>query len=95
LNTSNIEIFKQFATGTPSGYVGSYITVNVRTNGTQGSNGDNGNIITITTTWDEVPNGLSVSANTTTTVTARPPSTSYLSTASWGTPALASSVTGS
>lgn len=95
LNTSNTEVFKQFATGTPAGYIGSYITVNIRTNGTQGSNGDNGNVITITTTWDEVPNGLLVAANSATTVTARPPSTNYLPTASWGTPVISGSVTGS
>lgn len=90
LNTSNTEVFRQLATGTPAGYVGSYISVNIRTNGTQGSNGDNGSVITITTLWDQVPNGLAVSANTTTTVTARPPSTTYLPTQSWGTPTITS-----
>lgn len=77
-------VFKQLASGTPSGYVGSYITVSMSTNGTQGSNGDNGSVITITTVWDEVPNGLAVSSGTKTTLTVRPPSTAYL-TNSWGT----------
>lgn len=94
LGTSNTEVFKQLASGTPSGYVGSFITVNMSTNGTQGTNGDNGSIITITTVWDEVPNGLSVSTGTKTTLTIRPPSTTYLTTASWGTPTVLGSVTG-
>ena len=94
LGTVNTTMFKQFASGTPSGYVSSYITVQMSTNGTQGSNGDNGSVITITTTWDEVPNGLAVSTGTKTIVTVRPPSTSYL-TNSWGTVSVAGSVTGS
>lgn len=94
LSTTPTVVFKQFATGTPAGYVGSYITVSIQTNGTQGSNGDNGNVITVTTVWDEVPNGLAVSPGTATILTVRPPSTSYL-TNSWGTPVIAGSVTGS
>lgn len=86
LNTTATTVFTQLASGTPAGYVGSYLTVNMRTNGTQGSNGDNGSVITITTLWDEIPNGLAVSSGTATTVTIRPPSTTYLTTASWGTP---------
>jgi hypothetical protein len=43
--------------------------------------------LTITTTIDEVPNGASVVSGTSCTVTARPPSTSYLSN-TWGTPTL-------
>lgn len=94
LGTTNTEVFKQTGTGTPAGYIGSFISVNIKTNGTQGSNGDNGSVITITTIWDEVPNGLSVATGTATTVTVRPPSTSYLSN-SWGTPIVTGSVTGS
>ncbi len=94
LTTTNIEIFKQFASGTPSGYVNSFISVNARSNGTQGSKGDNGSVITFTTVWDEVPNGLTVSAGTATTLTVRPPSTSYISN-TWGTPTVVGSVTGS
>lgn len=88
------DVFKQLATGTPAGYVGSFITVNMKTNGTQGSNGDNGNVITITTTWDEIPNGLSVSSGTTTILTVRPPSTEFIAN-TWGTVTVLGSATGS
>jgi hypothetical protein len=91
LGTSNTAVFKQLASGTPAGYISSFITVNMRTNGTQGTNGDNGSVITITTTWDEVPNGLDVSSGTATTCTIRPPSTSYL-TSTWGVPTVVGSV---
>lgn len=94
LTTTPTEIFKQLASGTPSGYVSSFISVKASTNGTQGSNGDNGSVITFTTVWDEVPNGLTVAIGTTTTLTVRPPSTSYLSD-SWGTVTVTGSVTGS
>jgi hypothetical protein len=85
--------FRQKATGTPSGYTESFISVDARTNGTQGTNGDNGSILTIRALWDQVPNGLVVSANTTTTLTVRNPSTSYL-TNTWGNVNVTSSVTG-
>lgn len=94
LTTVNTLVFKQLASGTPSGYVNSFISVYMRTNGTQLSNGDNGNIITITTIWDEIPDGLTVLSGTQTTVTIRPPSSTYI-TNSWGTPTVSGSVTGS
>ena len=99
LTTTNQQVFKQFG-GTytnpaPGGgtYSQNFLTVNVKTNGAQGSNGDNGSVITITTTWDEVPNGLVTSAGTAVTLTVKPPSTIYLAN-TWGTPALAGSVAG-
>lgn len=96
LTTTNQEVFKQFGGTFQSGggtYSQNYISVNVRTNGAQGSNGDNGSTITITTVWDEVPNGLTAQAGTTVSLIVRPPSTTYLS-ASWGTPSVSGSVTG-
>lgn len=93
LTTSNQEIFSQAASSAPTGYTSSYISINVRTNGTQGTNADRGTVLTITTLWDEVPNGLLVSANTKTTVTVRYPSSSYLS-PSWGTVTVVGSVSG-
>jgi hypothetical protein len=50
-----------------------------------------GGTITFTVTLDEVPNGATVDSGTTTTLTSRPPSTTYLSD-SWGSPTLSSSV---
>ncbi len=86
LGTTDSQVFKQLATGlTPSGYVNSFISVNMRTNGPQGSNGDNGSVITVTTTFDEVPNNLVVNATATTVnCTIRPPSSANL-TNTWGT----------
>jgi len=93
LTTSNANVFLQ-TTGTPAGYTTSFINVLVRSNGTQGSNGDAGSVITITTIWDEVPNGLSVTAGSATTLTAQAPETTNISN-SWGSFTLAGSVTGS
>ena len=89
-------IFQQLATGSPTGYVGSLISVSAKTNGSTGSNGDNGSVITFTTLWDEVPDGgstLPLSSGSTTTVTVVPPASTYI-TSTWGTPTVSGSVTG-
>lgn len=83
LLTTDTEIFKQFGAGV-TGYTSSFLSVNARVSSSTGSNGDNGATITITTTFDEVPNGLINSAGTNVTLTLRPPSTTYL-TNTWGT----------
>ena len=96
MTTINQEVFKQFGGTFQSGggtYSQNYLSVNVRTNGSQGGNGDNGSTITITTVWDEVPNGLTAQAGTTVSLTVRPPSTTYL-TNTWGTPTVSGSVAG-
>jgi hypothetical protein len=85
LTTTATEIFNQRAGVGLTGYLSSFISVSARSNGTQGSNGDNGSTITLTTTWDQIPNGLVVSAGTSTTVAVRYPSASYLPTNTWGT----------
>lgn len=90
LTTSNVSVFTQTASTGPAGYLSTNINVTVKSNGTQGSNGDKGSIITVYTTWDEIPNGLVVSTGSATTVTAQAPETTYLAN-SWG----AISVTGS
>jgi len=98
MTTTNQEVFKQFGGsftgGSGASYSQNYLSVNVRTNGAQGSNGDNGSTITITTLWDESPNGLTAQAGTTVSLTVRPPSTTYL-TNTWGTPSISGSVSGS
>ena len=93
--TSNANVFTQLASTGPSGYLSTFIRVITKSNGTQGSNGDAGSIITIYTVWDEVPDGLSASAGSATTVTIRPPESVYLPSASWGTPGITGTVTGS
>lgn len=90
LATSYSTVFKQLARYGIVTYTNSFIKVDMKTNGPVGSNQDNGNIITVVSVWDEVPNGLTVSAGTAVTCTVVPPSTTYLNN-SWGTP----TVTGS
>lgn len=93
LTTTNQEVFKQLGTGTPSAYAGSFISVNARINALPGS----GSVITITTLWDEVPNGgatLGLTSGTATTCTVRYPSTSYLAN-TWSSVGVVGSVTGS
>ena len=84
LTTSNANVFTQTASTGPSGYLSTYIRVIAKSNGTQGSNGDTGSIITLYTLWDEVPDGLTVGTGSATTVTAVVPELTNLSN-SWGT----------
>jgi hypothetical protein len=94
LGTSNANVFYQTASTGPSGYLSTNINIFVKTNGTQGSNGDVGNVVTIYTVWDEIPNGLTVATGSATTVTIRPPEVTYIGN-TWGTPTVAGTVTGS
>jgi hypothetical protein len=91
LTTSNANIYYQTASTGPSGYLSTNINIFAKTNGTVGSNGDVGNVITITTVWDEIPNGLTVSTGSVTTLTVRPPEQTNISN-TWGTISLAGSV---
>jgi hypothetical protein len=92
LTTTDANVFYQTASTGPSGYLSTNINIFIKTNGTVGSNGDVGNVITITTVWDEIPNGLTVGTGSTTTLTVRPPEVTNLAN-TWGTITLASSVT--
>lgn len=92
LTTSNANVFTQTASTGPAGYLSTFIRVIVKSNGTQGSNGDAGSVITIYTVWDEVPDGLTVGTGSTTTCTITPPENVYLPTASWGTPTVTGTV---
>jgi hypothetical protein len=94
MTTANTTIFTQTASTGPSGYLSTFIRAIAKSNGTQGSNGDTGSVITIYTIWDEVPDGLVVGTGSTVTVTAQAPETTYLGN-SWGTITVAGSVTGS
>jgi len=91
LITANANVFSQTATTGPAGYLGTNISVLVKSNGTQGSNGDAGSVITVYTVWDEVPDGLTAAAVSATTVTIVPPETTNLSN-SWGTPTVSGTV---
>jgi len=92
LTTANATLFTQTASTGPAGYLSTFIRVIAKSNGTQGSNGDAGSVITIYTVWDEIPNGLVVASGSATTVTAQAPETTYLAN-SWGTISVSGSVT--
>jgi hypothetical protein len=92
LTTSNANVFYQTASTGPSGYLSTNINIFMKTNGTVGSNGDVGNVVTIYTVWDEIPNGLTVGTGATTTLTVRPPEVTNLAN-TWGAISLAGSVT--
>lgn len=89
LTTSNANVFTQLASTGPSGYLSSFIRIIAASNGTPGAT------VTIYTVWDEVPDGLVVGTGSATTVTIVAPETTYLPTASWGTPTVTGTVTGS
>lgn len=84
MTTSNANVFTQLASTGPAGYLSTFIRVIAKSNGTQGSNGDAGSVITLYTIWDEVPDGLTVSTGSATTVTVQAPETTNLAN-SWGT----------
>ena len=93
LTTANATAFTQTASTGPSGYLSSFIRFIVKSNGTQGSNGDTGSVVTIYTIWDEVPDGLVVASGSATTMTLTPPSTTNIAN-TWGAVTLSGTVTG-
>jgi hypothetical protein len=94
LTTANANVFTQTASTGPSGYLSSFIRFIVQSNGTQGSNGDAGSVITVHTIWDEIPDGLVVASGSATTMTLTPPSTTNIAN-TWGAVTLTGTVTGS
>lgn len=96
MTTSNTTVFTQIAGpgGGYTPYLSSFIRVVARTNGTQGSNGDTGSVVTLFTVWDEVPDGLSVGSGSTVTLTVVAPETTNLAN-TWGTITLSGTVSGS
>lgn len=94
LTTTNATVFTQTASTGPSGYLSTFIRMIVKSNGTQGSNGDTGSVVTVYTIWDEVPDGLTVATGSATTMTLALPETTNLAN-SWGSITLSGTVTGS
>lgn len=90
--TANANVFYQTASTGPASYLSTNINIFVKTNGAVGSNGDVGNVVTIYTVWDEIPNGLTVGTGSVTTLTVRPPEVTNISN-TWGTITLTGSVT--
>ena len=96
LASSNTQIFKQLVASAPAGYTNTNININAKTNGTVGSNSDNGNIITIYCQWAELTStGLTASAGSNSILTVVYPETTYLTSNTWGTVTTTASVTGS
>lgn len=93
LTTANANVFTQVASTGPISYQSTFLRIIVKSNGTQGSNGDAGSVITVYTVWDEVPDGLVASTGTATTLTVRPPETVNLAN-SWGTITLTGTASG-
>jgi hypothetical protein len=91
MTTTNATCFTQTASTGPAGYLGTFIRILAKSNGTQGSNGDTGSVITLYTIWDEVPDGLTAGTGSTTTVTVQAPETTYLAN-TWGTITVAGTV---
>ena len=92
LTTSNINAFYQTASTGPASYLSTNINIFTKSNGTVGTHADVGNVITIYTVWDEIPNGLTVGTGSSTTVTAVPSEITNIAN-TWGTITIAGSVT--
>jgi len=89
LTTANTQLFEQTAATGDAEYLSSFIRVIGAVNSNSAPS-----VVTLYTIWDEVPDGFAVTAGSATTVTAFPPSTTYIAN-SWGTITIAGSVTGS
>jgi hypothetical protein len=94
LTTANVQVFTQ-SSSSYYGYEGNSLTINVKSNGTQGSNADTGSIITVYTTIVKSGGLTTVDGTLNSTMTLIPSEGTYLTTTSWGTPTMSGSQTGS
>jgi hypothetical protein len=93
LTTANTTLFTQ-QTGSPTNYTTSSISLLAKTNGTQGSNSDNGNVLTFYSVWQEAPStGATVTAGANVSMTVVYPETTNISN-TWGAVTTSTSVTG-
>jgi hypothetical protein len=97
LTVNDTQVFKQFASVGNLDYLQSNITLHVKSNGTRGSGSDAGSVITVTTTFNQVPMAVLVEGGyalpgTTATVTLVPP-TEINSQHTWGTPTIEGNAT--
>ena len=86
LPTSDTQLFLQTSDAGPTTYFNSSLVIFARINDSGAARQ-----IIFTCVFDVIPNGLTVSAGTTSTLTLRPPSTAYLSN-TWGTPTVSGEV---
>jgi len=96
LLTTNTEIYKQFADSAP--YTSNFIAINAKT-------GNTGTTLDLTTIWynspaqndgmtgGTAPSGATHGTAPSTIVTYYPPSSTYLTTAAWGTPTVSATTT--
>jgi hypothetical protein len=95
LGTANTQLFKQLVASAPVGYTNTNINILAKTNGTQGTNLDNGSIITIYCNWAELSStGLTAAAGANSILTVAFPETTYLTSNSWGAVTTTAVVTG-
>lgn len=95
LTTANANVFTQTASGgSYVSYLGTNIKFLVKSNGTQGTNGDAGSVVTVYCIWSEVPTGVALTSGTATTLTMKPPETTYVAN-TWGAISLSGTVSGS
>lgn len=94
LGTSDANVFYQTASTGPGSYLGTFINIFVKTTAPVGSNNDNGNVITFTTVWDEMPDGMTATAGSATTLTVHFPEAINISN-TWHTVSTTATVTGS
>lgn len=87
LTTANTTLFTQTASTGPASYLGTFIRFIAKVDSNSAPT-----VLTMYTVWDEIPDGLTVSTGSATTLTAQAPETTYLAN-SWGTITLAGSVT--
>jgi hypothetical protein len=93
-STANTLVFKQLVASAPAGYTNTNINLNVKTNGTVGSNGDVGNVVTIYAQFAELTStGLTAASGTAVTMTVVPPETTNIAN-TWGTITAGGSVAG-
>lgn len=94
LTTANVQVFTQ-SSSSYYGYEGNSLTINVLSNGTQGSNADRGSVITVYTTITKSGGLTTVDGTLNSTMTLLPSESTNLTTVSWGTPTMSGSQTGS
>lgn len=94
LTTANLQVFTQSASSY-YGYEGNSLTINIKSNGAQGANGDTGSVITIYSTVAKSGGLTTIDGTLSANLTLTPSATTYVTTTSWGTPTLAGSQTGS
>ncbi len=94
LSSSNVAIFSQTASTGPINYRDSSISIELQTNGSQGTNNDNGSVIIIRTVWRQTPGDIPITAGSETSLEVVLPETEFIAN-TWGAISITSSQVGS